>query len=260
MSELLHTIMIVCAFGAVGLLLLIIIGWYGFIAYKGLASFVRGLLHKRGGVGLIIVAVVAIIHGGTKNITNRFTSDTGLTVVEATFDRATNEVDSTSLTVTWTGPDEDTPLYVRDTVHDSWALLGNEWSFDYRSYDSGTNSATWTIDPGVAASNATLFAQWHLGSDLPPVEILDGDGITVLSFGATSHKVAIGYGINPSVLGNILNHAVLEKAEGDGIWQEVWRDVVMPSVTNNWTNTVEFTGFWVGRTTKWRARLEVVTQ
>ena len=258
MNELLHNIMTVCAFAAVGLLLMIIIGWYAFAVYKGLASFVRGLLHKRGGIGIIIVAVVAIIHGGTKNITNRFTADSGLQVVEATFDRATNEVDSTYLTVKWTGPDENVPIYVRESVHDSWGQLGDEWLFDWRYYENCTNSATWWIDPGVAASNATIFAQWHLGSDLPPVEILDGDGITVLSFGATSHTVAIGYGINPSVLGNILNHAVIEKAEGDGIWQEVWRDVVMPSVTNNWTNTVEFTGFWVGRTTKWRARLEVV--
>ena len=169
MNEILHTIMTVCAFAAVAVLLLIIIGWYAFAFYKAASKVFRQLLHKRAGIGLLIVAVVAIIHGGTKNITNRFTADPGLQVVEATFDRATNEVDSTYLTVKWTGPDEDAPFYVRDSVHDAWGRLGEEWMFDWRYYENGTNSATWWIDPGVAASNATIYAQWHLGSDLPPV-------------------------------------------------------------------------------------------
>ena len=115
------------------------------------------------------------------------------------------------------------------------------------------------MNPGPVASNATIYAMWHLGSDLPPVDIENGDGISILSFGATSGRVTLEYGVNPSALGNILNHAVIESAENDGIWREMWREVVMPSVTNNWTNVVEFTGFYVGITTRWRARLEVVT-
>lgn len=251
MNDVIHTIMTVCAFGAVAVLLLIIIGWYGFIAYKGLASFLRGLLHKRGGVGLIIVAVVAIIHGGTKNITNRFTADTGLTVVEATYDRATNEVDSTYLTVKWTGPDEDTPIYVRDSVHDSWAQLGNEWMFDWRSYENGTNTVYWWIDPGVAASNATIYAQWHLGSDLPPVEI-DGDGVTIERFTATSKYVAIEYGVSAAALTGP-GIVTIESAGESETWTERHRH----NVTAPETNLVELTGFYVGETTRWRVRLEV---
>lgn len=251
MNEILHNIMTVCAFAAVAVLLLIIIGWYAYAVYKAASKVFRQLLHKRAGIGLIIVAVVAIIHGGTKNITNRFTADTGLQVVEATFDRATNEVDSTSLTVTWTGPDEDVPIYVRESVHDSWGQLGNEWSFDFRSYENGTNSATWTIDPGVAASNATIYAQWHIGSDLPPVEI-DGDGVTIERFTATSKYVSILYGVNAAALTGP-GTVTIESAGESGTWTERHRH----NITEPETNLVELTGFYVGETTRWRVRLEV---
>ena len=251
MSEVLHTIMTVCAFGAVAVLLLIIIGWYAFAVYKAASKVFRQLLHKRAGIGLIIVAVVAIIHGGTKNITNRFTSDPGLQVVEATFERATNEVDSTYLTVKWTGPDEDTPLYVRDSVHDAWGRLGEEWMYDWRYYDSGTNTVTWWIDPGVAASNATVWAQWHLGSDLPPVEI-DGDGVTLERFTATSKYVAIEYGVSAAALTGP-GTVTIESAGEGGTWTERHRH----NITEPETNLVELTGFYVGETTRWRVRLEV---
>ena len=212
---------------------------------------------------LVVVAVAAVIYGGAKNITNRFSADDGIAVVAAEMNVATNETDRTTFAVTWTGPDAVQPLYVREKVTDRWTPIDEaedgQWQFDERIYAAGTNTATWFMNPGPAASNATLFAMWHLGNDLPPVDIEDGDGISILSFGATSHGVTMSYGINPSALGSILNHAVIESAERDGAWREMWREVVMPSVTNNWTNTVEFTGFWVGRMTRWRARLEVLT-
>ena len=100
---------------------------------------------------------------------------------------------------------------------------------------------------------------YHIGGDdLPPVEIVDMEGIEVLSYGATSHSVTMGYGINPLALGNILNWAIIDMAGNDGSWVEMYRTVVMPGDAQSLTNSVQFNGFWVGRTTKWRARLEVV--
>ena len=230
-----------------------------YLAHKAVGKLKK--LLRRG--ALAVVAVAAVIYGGAKNITNRFSADYGIAVVAAEMNVATNETDRTTLAVTWTGPDAVQPLYVREKVTDRWTPIGEaadgQWQFDERIYAAGTNTATWFMNPGPAASNATIFAMWYLGNDLPPVDIEGGDGISILSFGATSHGVTMSYGINPSALGSILNHAVIESAEQDGAWREMWREVVMPSVTNNWTNTVEFIGFWVGRTTRWRARLEVVT-
>ena len=84
------------------------------------------------------------------------------------------------------------------------------------------------------------------------------EAIEVLSFGATSHSVTMEYGINPDALGNIMNYAVIDRAGNDNSWVEMYRAVVMPGNTEALTNSVQFQGFWVGRTTKWRARLEVV--
>lgn len=231
-----------------------------YVAHKGFGKL-KKLCRK---FALAVVALVAVIYGGAKNITNRFSADDGIAVVAAEMNVATNETDRTTLVVTWTGPDAGQPLYVREKVTDRWTPINEaedgQWIFDERTYANGTNTAAWYMDPGPAASNATMFAMWHLGgNDLPPVEIEDGDGISVLSFGATSHRVTMAYGVNPAVLGYILNHVVIESAEADGVWREMWREAVMPSVTNNWTNTVEFAGFYVGRTMRWRARLEVVT-
>ena len=230
-----------------------------YLAHKAVGKL-KKLLRR---TAVAVVAFLAVIYGGAKNIGNRFSADDGLTLVSATMNVATNETDRTTLEIKWLGPDEGQPIYVREKTTDRWKSIDEadeNWLFDERTYANGTNTVNLFMNPGVAASNASIYAMWHLGgNNLPPVEILDGDGISVLSYGATAHHVTIQYGVNPSVLGDIMNHAVIEKAEADGAWAEVWRDVVMPSVTNNWTNTVEFAGFWVGRTTRWRARLEVVT-
>ena len=233
----------------------------GYLAIKCTCSLKK--LFRRGCIGLAALAVFCVLHGGAKNIKNRFSADDGIAVVSAEMNVATNETDMTTLVVTWIGPDEGLPIYVREKVTDRWSPIydvdDGQWMFDDRFYNNGTNRAAWFMNPGPVASNATIYAMWHLGSDLPPVDIENGDGISILSFGATSGRVTLEYGVNPSALGNILNHAVIESAENDGIWREMWREVVMPSVTNNWTNVVEFTGFYVGITTRWRARLEVVT-
>ena len=221
-------------------------------------------LFRMGGTALVSLAIACLFWGGAKNIRNRFSADDGIAVVSAEMNIATNETDMTTLVVTWTGPNEGQPLHVREKVTDRWASIDDvedgQWQFDERIYANGTNTATWYMNPGPAASNATMFAMWHLGgNDLPPVEIVDGDGISILSFGATSHQVVMSYGINPSALGDILNYAVIEMAAADGMWKEAWRATVMPTTPQSFTNEVTFTGFYVGRTTRWRARLEVVT-
>lgn len=211
---------------------------------------------------IIAITIFSVIYGGSKSVGNRFSSDEGLKIVSAEINIATNEVDDTTLTVVWTGPDTNQVVYVREKTTEYWSLITDanpNWSFTTRSYENGTNTAVWTISHGVAASNITAYAMFHLGeNDLPPVEIVDMEGIEVLSYGATSHSVTMEYGINPDALGNILNYAVIDMAGNDNSWVEMYRAVVMPGDTEALTNSVQFQGFWVGRTTKWRARLEVV--
>lgn len=220
----------------------------GVIAY--VAAKILGKLKKLfRKVALVVVAFVAVIYGGTKSIANRFTADQGLTITKAELTIPTNDVDNAFLTCSWIGPDESQPLRVRENVHESWAYLGEEWLFDDRIYANGTNTATWWVD--APASNIVPYAMYHLGSDLPPVEI-DGEGVTIEQFTVTSKYAMIRYAVNPAALTGA-GAVSIEAQSADSMWMEVYRLAISQPVTN----TVAFPGFWVGNTTRWRVRLEV---
>lgn len=206
---------------------------------------------RRAGWACVLAAVVAVIHGGTKNIASRVTADAGLTVVNAEITVPTNDVDNAFLVLKWLGPDEDQPFRVRDSVGEQWALMGPEWLFDYRFYENGTNTATWWVD--APASNVVPRAHYHLGSDLPPVEV-EGDGISILDFRDSSTNVVVTYAVERAVLGDSAGTVRVEMQENRGA---VWVEVRWDAVSGGVTNTVTLPGFWVGRDTRWRVRLEV---
>lgn len=206
---------------------------------------------RRAGWACVLAAVVAVIHGGTKNIANRVTADAGLTVVGAEITVPTNDVDNAFLVLKWLGPDENQPLRVRDSVSEQWAFMGPEWLFDDRFYENGTNTVTWWVY--APASNVVPRAHYHIGNDLPPVEV-EGDGISILDFRDSSTNVVMTYAVERAVLGDSAGTVRVEMQEDHGaVWVEVRWDAVYGGVTN----TVTLPGFWVGRDTRWRVRLEV---
>lgn len=205
---------------------------------------------RRAGWACVLVAIVSVIHGGTKNITNRVTADTGLTVVDAEITVPTNDVDNAFLVLKWLGPDESQPLHVRDLVSEPWTNLGSEWLFDDRFYENGTNTVTWWVD--APASNIVPRAHYHIGNDLPPVEV-EGDGITILDFQDSSTNVVITYTVERAVLGDSAGTVRVEVQEDRG---SVWVEVRWDAVSGGVTNTVTIPGFWIGRDTRWRVRLE----
>jgi hypothetical protein len=222
------------------------------------ACVLVGLLCKTGeklrtfwrcGWALVVVAAVAIIHGGTKNITNRFTADTGLAVVKAELTIPTNDVDYAYLEVSWIGPDEPQAVHARDAASEAWGFLGEGWMFDDRVYANGTNTACYFVI--APASNVVPRAHYHLGSDLPPVEI-EGEGVEILGFADSSTNVVLTYGVNAAALGGTTGTVRIEvqdRAGAAGVYQQ--------SVSGGVTNTVTIPGFWINRDTRWRVRLEV---
>lgn len=243
------------AFCSAAVIGLFVAGHVVAFAWRKLRSFVRALRYF--GIALLVMFT---LYGGSKSVADRFAADDGLEIVRAELFVATNGVDFSVLDVAWTGPDAPQNLWARDRVSSAWRRFpgdGDGWNvLDYRYYIDGTNYVAWLMDP-PAATNATVPAMLYLGDDLPPIEILAGDGISILTFGATSHRVTLSYGINPDALGMILNHAVVEVAGPDNAWREMYRATVMPQAPESLTNDVTCTGFWVGKTTRWRVRLEV---
>ena len=220
----------------------------------GTGERLRALWHRLWGCGwaCVLLAVVATIHGGTKNVTNRFTADAGLTVVNAEITIPTNDVEDAGMAVSWTGPDESQAVNFRDLASEAWRALGVDgWLFDDRFYEGGTNTAYFSAN--APASNMVMRAHYHLGSDLPPVEV-EGDGITILDFRDSSTNVVITYAVESAVLGDNAGTVRVEMQEDRG---SVWVGVRWDAVSGGVTNTVTIPGFWIGRDTRWRVRLEV---
>lgn len=220
----------------------------------GTGEQLRSLWRRLWGCGgaCVLLAVVATIHGGTKNITNRFTADAGLTVVNAEITIPTNDVDYADLYLSWTGPDAWQDIYFRDLASEAWRILDADgWVLDYSLYNDGTNTAHYLCYP--PASNTVMRAHYHLGSDLPPVEV-EGDGIAILDFEDSSTNVVITYTVERAVLGDNAGTVRVEMQEDRG---SVWVDVRWDAVSGGVTNTVTIPGFWIGRDTRWRVRLEV---
>ena len=222
------------------------VGYYGWKVLSKLKS-----ICKYGAV-LISIVAVAIIYGGSKNILPRFSSDDGITVTSAVMDIATNDVDQTFLTYSYTGTnDVSLPLWVRQSVSNDWEHLGQEWLFDSRVYENGTNTCYYFVNP--PASNIVPFAMYYVGNDPPPVEIVESGGVEIRSFSMTSKSVTIVYAVDGSVLHGRTGRLFVEKSEADNIWMEMYSTNHVSGVTN----TLVGTGFYVGKTTKWRVRMEV---
>ena len=153
---------------------------------------------RRAGWAVCFVAAVAIIHGGVKNLRPRFTADEGLAVTAATMNRATNEVDATTLEVSWTGAGENRQIWVRKSARDQWTALGDTedgWAFDV----------------------------WEF------------DGVTIEAFAATSKAVSIRYGVNPSALGANGGDVNVEVQREHGAWDVLSSTHISTPETNTVT-------------------------
>ena len=252
MGEILETTLTVCAFAAVGLLLLLIVGFYAVAVYKGGAKIVRALCRKRCALCLAAVAVVAIIHGGAKNIVNRFSSDEGITVTAAEINVATNDTDATTLVYAYAGTnDVALPLYVRQSVSNEWEHLGAEWNLDGRTYADGTNTVVWSVQP--PASNIVPFVMYYVGDNPPPVEIEESGGVEIVAFTMSSKSVSITYAVDGAMLRGGVGVVSIERSERANVWENFYTTNHVATATN----TVTGAGFWIDRTTRWRVRMEV---
>lgn len=224
------------------------------------ACVVAGLLCKTGeklralrlaGWTCVIATIIATIYGGSKNILARFSADEGITVTSAEFTRATNDVEQTLLTYSYTGGTPTSPLWVRQTVSNEWEHLGAEWQVDSRATVNGTNVVSLYVSP--PASNYFPFAMYWVGDNPPPVEIEESGGVEIVSFNMSAQGVAITYAVDGSVLHGKVGALAVETSQGNGPWAVVHETNVAETVTNTFTQS----GFFVDRTTRWRVRMEV---
>lgn len=207
---------------------------------------------RRAGWACVVFAIVAAIHGGTKNILNRFSADEGITVTSAEFTRATNDVESAYLAYSYVGGSEESPLWVRQSVSNEWdGITTQGWFPEERGSLNGTNYVL-LIHPPVA-SNALPFAMYWVGNNPPPVEIEESGGVEIVNFAMSAHGVAITYAMDGSVLHGKTGTLAVETAQGNGPWGVVHEESVTETVTNTFTQG----GFFVDRLTRWRVRMEV---
>ena len=235
------------AFGMCAVLGGAILAYY---AARGLEKL-RAL--RRAGWAVVVVAVVACIHGGAKNLLPRFSADDGITVTAAEFTKSTNDVDVTTLTYSYAGTnDVYMPLWARQSVSNEWEHLSSEWMFDDRFYANGTNTVYWFVNPPVA-SNTVPYKMYWIGNNPPPVEIEESGGVEIVDFSMTSRRVAITYAVDGSVLRGKVGVVGIEMSQTNNVWLTLHSTNVTATVTNTFTRW----GFYVDRLTRWRVRMEV---
>lgn len=217
---------------------------------KARATFLKMTLLDKA-VALLSVSV-AVVYGGSKNLRPRFSCDSGIVVTEATLNVATNDTDATTLVYSYAGTNDVVlPLWVRQSVSNEWEHLGEEWVFGARTYANGTNTVEYFVQP--PASNVVPLAMYYVGNDPPPVEIVESGGVKILAFSMTSKAVTITYAVDGTVLRGKPGTLHVETSEKDNVWIDLYTTNHAETVTNTLTHT----GFFVGRTTKWRVRMEV---
>lgn len=207
---------------------------------------------RRAGWTCVIAAIIATIHGGAKNIFNRFSADEGITVTSAEFTRATNDVESAYIAYSYVGGSEESPLWVRQSVSNEWdGITTQGWFPEERGSLNGTNYVL-LIHPPVA-SNALPFAMYWIGNNPPPVEIEESGGVEIVNFFMSAQGVMITYAVDGSVLHGKVGTVRVERSEKDNVWIEEY----VTNHTATVTNTLTGSGFFVDRTTRWRVRMEV---
>ena len=215
-------------------------------AGRALCVFFRAMRY----FGLVLIAC-AVMYGGAKNIRNRFAADEGLQVTAAEFVRATNDTDRTTLAYTYTGPDADQPLHIRNSVSNEWESLGVEWVYGGRVYADGVNTVNWYVLP--PASNIEVSAYYYLGNDPPPVEIEESGGVTIVDYYMSSTNMWMRYAVDGAVLRGKTGTVSIEFSEESGPWKTLHEAQHTTTVTNE----VTIPGFYVGKDTRWRVRMEV---
>ena len=203
------------------------------------------------GVVFLALLIVFTFKGATKNITNRFSSDEGITVTAADINVATNETDATTLVYSYVGTnDVSLPLHVRQSVSNEWESLGGEWIVGGRTYQSGTNTVSLFVNP--PASNIVPYVMYWIGNNPPPVEIEESGGVEIVSFAMSSRSVSITYAVDGAMLRGGVGVVHVEKNEAN-----VWEDFYVTNHVTTVTNTVVGNGFYIDRLTKWRVRMVV---
>lgn len=232
----------------------------GFSCVLG-ACVVAGLLCKAGeklralrraGWACVIAAIIATIHGGTKNILARFSADDGITATSAEFTSATNDVESAYLAYSYVGGSEESPLWVRQSVSNEWDGITTQGWFPEERYSLNGTNYVLLVHPPVA-SNAMPFAMYWIGNNPPPVEIEESGGVEIVSFNMSAQGVAITYAVDGSVLHGKVGALAVGTSQGNGPLAVVHETNVAETVTNTFTQS----GFFVDRLTRWRVRMEV---
>lgn len=199
------------------------------------------------GFGKIVAAgaiIMATLYGGSKNAGyNRVAhegADDGLQLC-GVYVMLTNEVVSASTTNTWTevrveftgsGITTSTPVAARMTSTNEWLILTKVNPAVIT--DLSTNILHFSV-----SNDVTRIPYWWVGEDRHAIDI-ETTGITLLSFVAGSHSVAISWECdNPKA-----TSFKIEYRNGtSGEWTEL---------TTTEATSITVSGFFINRTTQWR--------
>lgn len=251
----------------------------GLLLAGGLWLLARWVLRGVGPVlrnwALALLAVGAVMYGGSKSITSRTTHDDDIPLASADHwagESITNVPQSvreyygltTNSTAYVFGFTNSTALagegwlmdrgaFWRDSDHDQWSsvsspnLPGTSVSITSWAGTGGTNYAAVLY----GSTNVAVKAMYHVGSDLPAVVVDVEGGVTLDAFEMTSRRATVTYTVDAAALTGP-GTVAFDRMDAGGEWQTVR---TVEAVAGQHSEV--FYGFMVGRRTMWRVRLLV---
>lgn len=196
---------------------------------------------------LLVGTCCVIGYAGSKSIASKSASDDDvvLTGVELS---VTNGVAVLTASSTGAAPQ---PCWFRESATNAWTLATDD-GWELVSSTSSTPPGSYTNVWERADTNGCDHAAWYFGDNPPAVEIEVSGGVEIVGLSASGRAIGLTWNVESNVVLSAGAQVVVECREDGAAWTEKFRHSA-----SNGVGRVDFRGFHLDRTTRWRVKLEV---
>lgn len=197
---------------------------------------------------VLLAGACCLVHyAGSKSVMSKSASDDGIVLTGVKLD-VTNGVAVLTATSTGAAPQ---PCWFRESATNAWTLATDD-GWELVSAASSNPPGSYTNVWERADTNGCDHAAWYFGDNPPAVEIEASGGVEIVEFLVSGRAIGLTWNVESDVVLSAGSQIVVESREENAPWTEKSRHSA-----SNGLGRIEFRGFHLDRTTRWRVKLEV---